>query len=191
MRIILASGSPRRKELLDMMGLNFEVKVSHSEEKLQSDLSLEEQSKKLAYDKAKEVFEKTQGDRVVIGSDTMVVKNGKIYGKPTSKAYAISMLQELKNSSHLVVTSLCVMIQKEEEVKEYCVLDQVTVYLKNMSEEEIKNWVEEGSCMDKAGSYAIQGKFAVYIDKIEGNYYTVMGLPIHLLYDILKEEQII
>ena len=112
MKIILASGSSRRKELLEMMGLDFEVKVSNCDETFEKGLSIEEQSKRLAYIKAKTVFDETTGDRIVIGSDTMVLKDGKIYGKPHNREEAIDMLSELNNSIHQVITSICVLSQK-------------------------------------------------------------------------------
>lgn len=190
MRIILASGSPRRKELLAMMGLDFEIQVSQTEEKLEENLSLEEQSQKLALEKAQAVFKQTTGDRLVIGSDTIVVKDNRIYGKPNSKEDAIQMIQILQGTDHEVMTSLCVLIEKEGKEKQYLLVDTTKVLIKSMTDEEIKQWTEKGTCMDKAGAYAIQGEFGVFIDRIEGNYYTVMGLPIHKLYEILKEEKI-
>ena len=96
MKIILASQSPRRKELMDLLNINYEIIVSNADETLEKGLTIEEQAKKLSYIKAKTVFDKTSGDRIVIGSDTMVVKNGKIYGKPKDNQDAFKMLKELK-----------------------------------------------------------------------------------------------
>lgn len=98
MRIILASHSPRRKELMDLMGLNYEVMVSHVDETLKPGLTIEEQGKRLGYIKAKAVFDKTEGDRIVIGSDTMVFKDNEVFGKPKNKEEAIRMLNTLKNT---------------------------------------------------------------------------------------------
>ena len=97
MRVILASESPRRRELLEMMGLKFEIKPSKCDETFEEGFTIEEQSKRLAFIKAKTVFDETSGDRVVIGSDTMVLKGDKIYGKPHSKEQAFEMLQDLNN----------------------------------------------------------------------------------------------
>ena len=185
MKIILASGSSRRKELLEMMGLDFEVKVSNCDETFEKGLSIEEQSKRLAYIKAKTVFDETTGDRIVIGSDTMVLKDGKIYGKPHNREEAIDMLSELNNSIHQVITSICVLSQKGSEYKEQIDYDIATVYFKNMTRQEIENWVDWDKPYDKAGGYAVQSRFGVHIEKIEGNYFTVVGLPIHKLYDML------
>ena len=185
MKIILASGSSRRKQLLEMLGLDFEVKVSNCDETFEKGLSIEEQSKRLAYIKAKTVFDETTGDRIVIGSDTMVLKDGKIYGKPHNREEAIAMLTELNHSVHQVITSICVLSQKGSEYKEQLDYDIATVYFKNMTKQEIENWVDWDKPYDKAGGYAVQSKFGVYIDKIEGNYFTIVGLPIHKLYDMM------
>lgn len=187
MRVILASGSPRRKELMDMLGIDYEIIVSNADETLEEDLSLKEQSKKLGYIKANAVFDKTSGDRIIIGSDTMVVKDNKIYGKPKDKQDAINMLNELKNNKHQVFTSLAILVQKGEEYKEYIDCDTTEVYFSDMTEAEIEKWVDSGEAYDKAGAYGVQSsKFAVFIDKINGNYATIVGLPIHKVYNVLK-----
>lgn len=187
MRVILASGSPRRKELMDMLGIDYDIIVSNADETLEEGLALEEQSKKLGYIKAKAVFDETSGDRIVIGSDTMVVKDGKIYGKPKDKQDAINMLNELKNNKHQVFTSLAILVQKGEEYKEYIDCDTTEVYFSDMTEAEIEKWVDSGEAYDKAGAYGVQSsKFAVFIDKINGNYATIVGLPIHKVYNVLK-----
>lgn len=188
MKIILASGSPRRKELLEMMNLKFEVITSNADETFENGLTIEEQSKRLAYIKAKAVYDITLGDRIIIGSDSMVLKDDKIFRKPKSKQDAINMLSELNNSYHTVITSLCVLIEKDKKYKEYITYDTTKVHFKNMTQEEIKAWVDTERCMDKAGGYAVQDEFGVYIDEIQGSFFTVMGLPIHKLDDVLKKE---
>lgn len=187
MKYILASKSPRRKELMDLMGLKYEIIVSNADETFENGLSIEEQSKRLGYIKAKAVFDKTCGDRIVIGSDTMVLKEGKVYEKPKDKEDAIRMLNELKNSKHTVITSLAILAEKNGKYIEYVDYDKADVYVKDISAEEILNWIEIGNPYDKAGAYAIQSQFGVYIEKIEGNYFTVVGLPIHKLYDVIKK----
>lgn len=187
MRVILASGSPRRKELMDMLGIDYEIIVSNADETLEEGLSLEEQSKRLGYIKAKAVFDETSGDRIVIGSDTMVVKDNKIYGKPKDKQDAINMLNELKNDKHQVFTSLAILVQEGDNYKEYVDYDTTEVYFSDITEAEIEKWVDSGEAYDKAGAYAVQSsKFAVFIEKINGNYATIVGLPIHKLYNVLK-----
>lgn len=186
MKIILASKSPMRKELLKQMGLEFEVVVSNADETFEEGLSLEEQSKRLAYIKAKTVFEETDGDRVIIGSDTMILKDNVAYGKPKDKQDAIDMLNKLKNTYHTAITSLCVLVEKDGEYKEYLDYDTTKVYFKDMTEEEILNWLEIGKPYYLAGAYALRSPFCVFVDKIEGNITTVQGLPTHKLYEILK-----
>lgn len=186
MKIILASKSPRRKELLDLLKVEYKIKVSNAEEIIEENLTIEEQAKKLAYIKAKTVFDETEGKRAIIGADTMVVKDGKIYGKPKDEVDALKILKELNGQKHKVITGIAILIQKENEYQEYIDYDITEVTLKNMSEEEMKNWIKTGEAMDKAGAYAIQGEFSVFIEKINGNYSTVVGLPIHKVYEIIK-----
>lgn len=189
MKIILASGSPRRKELLKMVVPEFEIIVSGSDESLIKNVSPDEQATNLSYLKAKNIFNQTEGDRIVIGSDTIVVKNGKIYGKPSTKENAKQMIKELLDGdkTHYVITGLSVIVQRNGQYREYKTFDKVKVYFKDITDSEIEKWIDTGNAMDKAGGYAIQGEFGVFVDKIEGNYTTVVGLPVHKVYDILKE----
>ena len=189
MKVILASGSPRRKELLKLVVHEFEIVVSGAEEKLEENLKPEEQAINLSYLKAKNVFDETNGDRIVIGSDTMVVKGSKIYGKPENIEHAKQMIRELLegDKTHYIITGLSIIVQNGEEYKEYKTFDKVKVYFKDISDEEIDKWIDTGKAMDKAGGYAIQDEFGVFIEKIEGNYFTIVGLPIHKVYEIIKE----
>lgn len=188
MKVILASQSPRRKELLKLIVPNFEVMVSNEEEKLNSNLSIEEQVMEIACTKAKNVYNRTNGDRVVIGSDTVVTKNGKIYGKARNRNHAKEMIKELiqGDRTHEIVTGLCVLIEQKGELKEYKTYDGVKVYLKDITDEEIEKWLDTGNAMDKAAAYGIQNEFCVHVEEIEGNYTTALGLPTHKLYDIIK-----
>lgn len=186
MRVILASKSPRRKELMDILNEKYEVIVSDVDETLENGLSPEEQAKKISYRKAKKVFDETTGDRIVIGSDTMVVKDGKIYGKPKDREDASKMLKKLQGTKHEAITGLAILVEKDGKYQEYLDYDMTEVYFKEMSDEEIINWIDKGKALDKAGAYAVQGEFMVFIEKIHGNYTTVMGLPIHKVYDFLK-----
>ena len=113
MRVILASKSPRRKELMDLLGIDYEIMVSQADETIEEGLTLEEQSKKLGFIKAKSVFDKTSGDRIVIGSYTLVVKEGKLFGKPKDREDAINMINSIKNDKHQVITSIAILIDKE------------------------------------------------------------------------------
>lgn len=189
MRIILASGSPRRKELLKLITPKFEILVSEVYEKLEEGLIPQKQVERLAYIKAKDIYEKTEGDRIIIGADTIVTKNGKIYGKPKDRTHAKQMINELLkgNKIHSIMTGLFVIIEKDGEYKEYKTTDEVKVFLKDISDSEIDKWINTGNAMDKAAAYGIQNEFCVFVDKIEGNYTSAVGLPTHKLYDIIKE----
>lgn len=187
MKVILASKSPRRKELMELLGIDFEIMVSKADETIEEGLSLEEQSKRLGYIKAKAVFHKTSGNRIVIGSDTLVVKDGKLLGKPKDREDAINMINFLKNDKHQVITSIAILVEKDGKCEEYLDYDLTNVYISDMTKEEIQKWVNSGKADDKAGAYAIQSEFGVFVDKIEGNYSTVIGLPINKVYKILKQ----
>lgn len=190
MKIILASASPRRKELLELITKNFEIMPSNVEEKINTQLTLEEQVKHLAYIKAKDIYEKTTGDRIIIGSDTIVTKNNKIYGKPQNKEHAKQMIKELISGDriHTIYTGLSVIIEKDGKYEEHKTFDEVKVYLKNITDEEIEKWINTGKAMDKAGAYGIQNEFCVFVEKIEGNYNSVVGLSTSKLYDIIKND---
>ena len=187
MRIILGSKSARRRELMDLFVPNYEIIVSNADETLEEGLSIEEQSKKLGYIKAKAVFDETEGDRVVIGSDTMVVKDGRLYGKPKDFDEAVEMLSTLKNTKHQVITSIAILSQEGDNYAEYIDYDIADVYFKDMTHEEMVAWINEGKCYDQAGGYAIQDRFAVFVDQVCGNYSTVVGLPIHKVYEYIKK----
>lgn len=192
MRIILASGSQRRKDLMEMMKINFEITVSNINETLEENITIEENSEKLAYRKAKEVFKKTKGERVVIGSDTLVIKDNNIYGKPKSRQEARNMLQIFSNSYHDIITSLCLLIERNGKEIKYQIHDKVKIHIKQVTNDEIEEWLNYNQYQDKAGAYSVQSIFgALYVDKIEGSYYTAVGLPTDKLYEILKKEKII
>ena len=174
-----------------MTNVYFEVIVSDADEKLEEGLTIEEEAKKISYIKAKTVFDETSGDRIVIGSDTMVTKDGRVYGKPKDDQDAFNMLKTLKNDKHQVITGLAVLVERNGQYKEYIDYDIADVYFTDMSDEEIWSWIKTGKASDKAGAYAVQGEFMVHIEKMDGNFSTVMGLPIHKVYDILKKENVI
>lgn len=187
MKIILASKSPMRKKLMDLVTTNYEVIVSNADETHVEGLTIEEESKRLAYIKAKKVFDETSGDRIIIGSDTMILKDNKVYEKPKDEQDAKRMLQELQGGKYEAITSLCVLVEEKGAYKEYIDYDKTTAYLKNISDEEIDRYIKTGEALNKAGAHNPQGKFCVFVDKIEGNSTTIGGMPMHKLYDILKE----
>lgn len=190
MKVILASQSPRRAAILDLAKIDFEVLPSSYDEKIEEG-NIEDISKKIAYGKASEIFNNTQGDRCIIGADTIVVKDNKIFGKPKDRADAIRMLKELEGEYHTVYTSLAILIEDKGELKEYNEVSKTAIKVAHMSDEEITEYVDKEEPFDKAGAYAIQTSFSKYITKIEGNYMSVIGLPIDKVYKILKENEIV
>lgn len=189
-RIILASASPRRSELLKQAGFTFEIQVSKKEEVYQSERP-DEIVKELSLLKAEDVAHHNieKKDVIVIGADTVVVLDGNILGKPKSKEEAANMLRQIQGRKHQVYTGVAILIFDECGTchkKNHAVCTEV--FVNPMTESEIFAYMEHENVMDKAGAYGIQGKFAIYIDKIEGDYYNVVGLPISYIYQVLKEE---
>lgn len=187
-KIILASASPRRKELLKQMGLEFEVMPSHGEEiitrKLPSEVVMELSSQKardivyqVAMDSVSEVKD-DENDILVIGADTIVAYKDEILGKPKDKADAVRMLKLLAGKQHSVYTGVSMVYIKEGIAQTRTFVEQTKVFVAPMTDEQIDRYVASGEPMDKAGSYAIQGLFAEFIIKIEGDYNNVVGLPI-------------
>jgi nucleoside triphosphate pyrophosphatase len=183
--IILASASPRRKELLNQMGISFKIIPSTIEENINEIKgSPAEKAETLAHDKASDVA-KNINKGIVIGSDTIVVLGDKILGKPKSKEEAFEMLRELSGGVHEVITGITV-IDCENDV--YKIDHETTkVYFDNLTDDRIRLYIESGESEDKAGAYGIQGKAAVFVKKIEGCYFNVVGLPINRLNTILRE----
>ncbi len=198
-RIILASASPRRKELLEQIGIEFEICPAKGEEVITKTLP-EEVVMELSKQKAEEIasmvlsFEEnhkeitTPTDILVIGADTVVAHQGKILGKPKDEADAKHMLRALSGNTHSVFTGVTlVLIDKQGRCGEVVFYEKTDVTMHTMSEKEIEHYVATGEPMDKAGAYGIQGKCAIYIEKIEGDYNNVVGLPISRLYQELKK----
>ena len=191
MRIILASGSPRKSAIMDLAEIEYEVLPSKYEEIIDLDKDIEEQSKELAYGKAKEVFDRTQGDRAIIGADTIVVKDGRIYGKPGDRVNAVKMLKDIQGSIHTVYTSIAILIEKAGEYKEYNEVVKTNIMVHEMTDEEIEDYIDKEEPFDKAGAYAIQSSFCKYVDDIDGNYMSIIGLPVDRVYQILRENDAI
>ncbi len=183
-RIILASGSPRRKELLEQIGVTFEIYKAEGEEKITSAVPAEA-VKELSLQKAQEVAEKCSGD-VIIGADTVVAVQGKILGKPKDRADAIRMLELLQGRDHEVITGVAVILRRSGRLIRFAETTLVRVY--PMTRGQIERYVDSGEPMDKAGAYGIQGRFAAYVAGIEGDYNNVVGLPVGRLYQELRTE---
>lgn len=187
-KIILASASPRRRELMQQAGYNFEIQVSHKEETYISETP-DDIVKELALLKARDIAEQNEAkDLVVIGADTVVAYQGAILGKPSSKEDAFAMIQSFQGDKHQVYTGVAI-LSYDEEGNETVVNHAVKtdVYVNSMTDEEIWKYIESDNVMDKAGSYGIQSGFAIHIEKIEGDYFNVVGLPISYIYNILKD----
>lgn len=189
--IILASASPRRRELLQMLGLRFAVLPSEKEEALTA-ASPRELVEALARQKAEDIFSRQTGDAVVIGSDTVVsAEDGTIFGKPKNAEDAARMLRQLSGRKHLVSTGAAVFVRRDGRELRESFVSECAVWMDELSQAEIEAYIATGEPMDKAGAYGIQGLGAKYISRIEGDYYTVVGLPVHELYKKLKEMQVI
>ena len=187
-RIILGSASPRRRELLAMMGYEFEIQVSHKEEVYTAAIP-DEIVKELALLKAKDISD--QNDKtnlIVIGADTVVAHNGKILGKPQSEQDAFDMIQGYQGDKHQVYTGVAI-LSYDESGKETVINQAVKteVFVNSMTEEEIWKYIHSDNVMDKAGAYGIQSGFSIHIEKIEGDYFNVVGLPVSFVYKVLKD----
>lgn len=187
MKVILGSTSKRRQELMNLLKIPYEVMGSNEDEVYDKSKNLYEQCLDIAYHKALNVYKRTEGERIVIGSDTVVILDNKILGKPKDKEDAFRMVKELSGKKHEVVTSISVLVYKDGVYKEEKLYDIATVFVSAMSDEEINDWVNNHSVLDKAGAYAIQDEFGKFIERIEGDYYTIVGFPISKVYQILKK----
>lgn len=187
MKIVLASQSPRRRELMEQMGLCFTVAISTKPEQVEDGLSPAELCQSLARQKAEDVF-LNHPDACVIGADTIVVLNdGMVLGKPKDEQDAKRMLSLLEGKTHTVYTGLSICVNGRNTTA----YDSTAVTFSRMNEEEIRWYVSTGEPMDKAGAYGIQGLGCRFIERIDGNYFTVMGLPVQVLYQKLKELQVL
>lgn len=179
--IVLASQSPRRKELLEKTGFSFICDPADIDETINLEADLVEESKNLSRRKAETVLERYP-EAIVIGSDTLVLCDNQVMGKPEDDTDAFQMLKKLQNHNSQVLTSLCI-ISKKKCFTYACITD---VYFSKMSDEEIWNYIHTGETADKAGAYAIQGFGGRYIKEIHGDYYAIMGLPLQVVYNELK-----
>lgn len=173
-RIILASNSPRRREMMDSLNINYQVIPSTGKEIRDESLPIEKQIEQLALNKANSVFQDNK-DALVIGADTIVVIDNKVLGKPKTKQEAKEMMELLSNRVHQVITGIAFVSDKEVYVDH----DVTNVKFTAIPTQAILDYIETDEAYDKAGGYAIQGWAARYIEKIDGNYNTVVGLPLY------------
>lgn len=184
MELILASRSPRRRELLERMGLrDFRIVTPDIDEHMEREMPPEELVQRISAEKARAVREQVGGDAIVIAADTVVALDGAVLGKPVDEMEAFKMLSTLSGNRHQVYTGLTVL--RGEEI--HTVSEETTVSFRELSEEEIECYIRTGEPADKAGAYGIQGYGALLVDGIQGDYYNVMGLPVCRLGRILRQ----
>lgn len=180
--LILASASPRRQYLLKEIGLEFTVDPPHIDESFPPDMPVEKIPAYLAEKKANALLPKIKSE-IVIASDTVVILDHKILNKPADRNEAIEMLRFLSGRTHTVITAVCFLSQEKAKTFE----DQTEVTFKKLSQEEIEFYVDNYKPYDKAGAYGAQDWIGmVAVEKISGSYFTVMGLPIHKVYEQLQ-----
>lgn len=187
-RVILASGSPRRTELLTQVGIEHEIIVSSVEEKVTSNVP-ENVVKELSRQKAEDVFSKTVGDVLVIGADTVVAADNEILGKPANEEHAFLMLRNIAGRSHSVFTGVTLCFREGEKEEILTFAEETRVFVDSMTDEDIRDYIRTGDCLDKAGAYGIQGRFAAFVSGIEGDYNNVVGLPVGRICKVLRERK--
>ncbi len=183
--LYLASGSPRRRELLTQLGLQFERLITHTEEQRQPDEAAEHYVRRLAADKARAGVAMAAQDLPVLGADTIVVLNGDVLEKPRDAAHAAEMLTTLSGQTHQVMTAVA--LADGEALLDCLVRTDVT--FRHITAEEIADYIASGEPMDKAGAYGIQGLGGNFVRKINGSYHAVVGLPLVETMELLSHFQ--
>ncbi|MEK7540947.1 MAG: Maf family protein [Patescibacteria group bacterium] len=183
-KIILASQSPRRKELLLQIGLDFEIDPSNYEEDMTLKMNPAKLAEHLSLGKARDVAKRYK-DAIVISADTIVAVGNEVFGKPKTPERAKYMLEKLSGRAHSIITGFTIIDTKSSKQISNSV--ETKVYFKNLSEQEIDSYIATGEPLDKGGGYAIQGKAALFVEKIEGDYFNIVGLPILSLSEELKK----
>lgn len=183
-KIILASKSPRRKALLKNIGLKFTVEVSDVKEKTDDNINPREIAENLSFEKARKIAKKHK-DAIIIAADTFVVFKNKILGKPKTEKNAEKMLKLLSGKQHFVITGFTIIDTKSG--KTVTKSDETKVFMKKMTSMEINAYIKTKEPLDKAGAYAVQEKGGIFVEKIEGDFLNVVGLPIFKLTSELKK----
>ncbi len=183
-KIVLASASPRRKELLQKIGLKFEVDAGNCAEEIDPALKPDEIVLRISIEKARAIAPRHK-DAVIIAADTIGVLGKKLLGKPYTAGEARKMLAQISGKSHDVITGFTVLDTATNKIISGTV--NTKVYIKKLTKKEIDAYVQTGEPLDKAGAYGIQGLGAVIVEKIEGDYYNVVGLPLNALAEVLKD----
>lgn len=183
--LILASASPRRKELLENLGLSFKTIPSDADETIDNNITPDEAVQIIAKRKAEDIIHQVNYPAIIIGCDTTVVIDNKTLGKPIDFDDAFSMLKTLSGRSHRVVSGVVVIDTKDNKLLSESVSSEVI--FRELTDEEIINYIKTGEPMDKAGAYAIQGLAGTFVSKINGCYSNIVGLPISCLSEMLKQ----
>ncbi|HTD83387.1 MAG TPA: Maf family protein [Gemmatimonadaceae bacterium] len=181
-RVVLASASPRRRQLLNLIGITHEVRPSNIDETMRPREAPRRHAERLAREKATAIASRDP-DLVTIGADTVVVINRKVLGKPRDEAEAIHMLSQLNGRLHTVITAVAVARGRKLRSS----IEEVSVKFRRLREDEIQAYVATGEPMDKAGAYGIQGYGATIVERIEGDYFAVMGLPLVRLTTLMRD----
>ena len=188
-KIVLASGSPRRREILSDAGLDFDVYISGADEdSINPDgISHSVYVQEIALLKARDAAKSISGsDSIIISADTIVVCDDQIMGKPKDRQDAFCMLKKLSGNSHSVFTGICVW--RAKDAFSVCSSVETKVKFKNLTDEKINKYISSGESDDKAGAYGIQGKGAAFVNEVNGDYLNVVGLPLLKLLDILEND---
>lgn len=181
--IILASGSSRRKELLEIIGLKFKVEPSNYNEDIRSGVEPHEIARRISLEKARVIASKHKNS-IIIAADTFIVFGGQILGKPNTEDAARKMLEIMNGKSHSVITGFSIIDSGNNKILSRSV--ETKVYIRKLTTEEIKAYVSSNEPLDKAGAYAIQGLGSVIVEKIDGDYFNVVGLPLFALAESLR-----
>ena len=181
-RVVLASSSPRRQQLLNLIGISHEVRPANIDESMRTRVVPRRHAERLAREKASSIATRDP-DLVTIGADTVVVVNRKVLGKPKDEAEARHMLAQLSGREHTVITAIAVARGKKLRSS----IEEVRVKFRHLRDDEIEAYVATGEPMDKAGAYGIQGYGATIVERIEGDYFAVMGLPLVRLTSLMRD----
>lgn len=185
-KLILASQSPRRRMLLENIGLKFEILVDDAEEEKEADWSPEKTVMALAEQKAVNVAKGVVSSAIIIGADTVVAVDGEILGKPKDEQQAAQMLRRLSGREHCVFTGVAVL--DTETGEKHIFYEQTKVRFKPLTAEEIQRYIASGEPMDKAGAYGIQELGSLFVEGIDGDYFNVVGLPVCRLVEVLQKQ---
>ena len=183
MSIILASKSPRRRELLSLLGIDFTVMTEDIDETINQSVPVEEEIKRLSYEKAKAVKDAVSDESIIIAADTVVVLGNQVFGKPKDDYQAKEMLSTLSGKTHKVITGVTVMKKNKSDTR--AAVTEVT--FRNLSDKEIQEYINTGDPFDKAGAYALQGISTIFVSGISGDHFNVYGLPVSMLASMLRD----